>query len=324
MERLGGQTPAERAREEGATPFMVGAVEHLQRRGAWLTGPVGFAVAVYGRFTRQRGSVLAGGLAFFALLSVVPSILSLGALAGLLLDPAAFAADIRSLLDDQPDLLERLAPLLDEIAAIGETSLATLGVAGLISLVVSLYAASRVVYVSRQVLDVAFEVEPEAPSVLSRALAIAVTFVGQVVVVLAVLALSFLPRLLELLELGDVAADGIRLVSLPVAALVVYLLLTAAMRFGIRPRRRVGWVNLGAVLGTLIALLGSAGLGWYLQVSATYSQVISVLGGVIALEIWLYLIGLAIVASAQVEGVRNGFRRRDLAVVQAEWAGEPA
>ena len=47
--------------------------------------------------------------------------------------------------------------------------------------------------------------------------------------------------------------------------------------------------------------------------SSTYSQIVAVLGGVIALEIWLYLIGLAIVGSAEIEGMRLGFRRRDRA-----------
>ena len=59
-------------------------------------------------------------------------------------------------------------------------------------------------------------------------------------------------------------------------------------------------------------MLGTLGLGWYLSVSTTYSQIVAVLGGVIALEIWLYVVGLAVVGSAEIEGIRLGFRRRDL------------
>lgn len=103
-----------------------------------------------------------------------------------------------------------------------------------------------------------------------------------------------------------------RYARVPAAILAIYLMLTGAMRFGIRPRRAVRWLNLGAALGTVLVVLGTVGLGWYLSVSSTYSQIVAVLGGVIALEIWLYLIGLAIVGSAEVEGMRLGFRRRDL------------
>ena len=51
----------------------------------------------------------------------------------------------------------------------------------------------------------------------------------------------------------------------------------------------------------------------------------SVLGGVVALEIWLYVVGLAIVGAAEIEGMRLGFRRRDLVpITPAPDAGGPA
>jgi uncharacterized BrkB/YihY/UPF0761 family membrane protein len=53
------------------------------------------------------------------------------------------------------------------------------------------------------------------------------------------------------------------------------------------------------------------GLTWYLQVSITYSQVVAVLGGFVAVQLWLYVVGLAIVLGAEIEGIRHGFRRRD-------------
>lgn len=274
---------------------------------------VGFWAAVYGRFTRHRASVLAGGLAFFALLSLVPSLLSLGALVALFVDPADFVADLRTLFADQPDLIASFAPLLDQIAQLSQTSLTSIGLAGVLGVALSLYAASRSVYVGRQVLDIAFELEPTPPSFLSRGIAIVVTFLAQVLVVLGVLVLALLPGLLDRLGVGEFYSRNARLFRLPFLTLVVYLVLTATMRFGTRARRVVGWANLGAAIGTLLILLGSLGLGWYLSASTTYSQIVAVLGGVIALEIWLYLIGMAVVLSAEIEGIRHGFRRRDRA-----------
>lgn len=306
------QTPAERAQEEGASPFLVRLVERLQARVPRVAGGAGLAASVYGRFLRHRGSVLAGGLAFFALLSLVPAFLSLGAVVALVFDPAAFVENVVEAFDDRPELIEGFAPLLDQIAALGAVDLRSIGLAGLISFGVSLYAASRFVYVGRQVLDIAFELEPAIPNLLSRGAAIVVTLLSQVLVVLAVVAASVVPRVLDELGVGDAYAESIRVVRLPLAAAVVYVMLTASMRFGISARRRVGWVNLGALLGTVLIVVGTLGLGWFLAASTTYSQAIAVLGGVVALEIWLYVIGLAIVGAAEVEGVRNGFRRRDL------------
>ncbi|HYN55895.1 MAG TPA: YihY/virulence factor BrkB family protein [Motilibacterales bacterium] len=304
--------PVDRAREEGASP---GLVRLVDRVGGWIprvAGSVGTSVATYGRFARHRGTVLAGGLAFFALLSMVPAIISLGAVAALLFDPAEFVADVKELLADQPELIATFGPLLDEIAALGQKSLSSVGVAGLVSVGVSLYAASRFVYVVQQVLDVAFELEPRHPSLLSRGISIVITFLALVLVVVAIIAMGLIPPILDTLGIGALHAQNVRLLRVPVAVGVVYLLLTAALRFGIEARRVVGWVNLGAAAGALLILVGTLGLSWYLSFSTTYSQIVTVLGGVIALQLWLYVVGLAVVGAAEIEGIRNGFRRRDL------------
>lgn len=313
--------PVERAREEGASPFLVAVVRRVH--GWWPPGgrAVGFWVAVYGRFVRHRGSVLAGGLAFFGLLSLVPSLVVLGAVVALTINPATFVSEVQQVLAQQPELLAALQPALTEIAGMGSVRLSSVGAAGVASVLVALYAASRFVYVGRQVLDVAFELEPRAPTLLSRGVAILITLAAQLAVVLGVVVLTVVPRVLDALGIGGAYAESIRLIRAPVATVIVYLLLTASMRFGIHARGRVPWLNLGGLAGALLVLVGTFGLGWYLTNSATYSQIVAVLGGVIALEIWLYVVGLAIVAAAEVEGVRCGFRRRDR--LDPVPAGEP-
>jgi membrane protein len=305
--------PADRVREEGGSPALVRWTERIDDHAPEAGGKVGFWVAVYARFARHRGSVLAGGLAFFALLSLVPAVLSLGAVVAMFLDPAQFVASVEDSFASNQELLEALAPFLDQIAALSPTSPGSLGIAGLVGFALSLYAASRFVYVGRQVLDIAFELEPQHPSMLSRAIAVLVTLAAEVVIIAGVVALTLVPRVLDTLGVGASLSTSMRYARIPAAIAVIYLMLTAAMRFGIRARRAVGWLNLGAALGTVLIVLGTFGLGWYLSVSSTYSQIVAVLGGVIALEIWLYVIGLAIVGSAEIEGMRLGFRRRDLA-----------
>ncbi|MCU0262316.1 MAG: YihY/virulence factor BrkB family protein [Candidatus Nanopelagicales bacterium] len=307
-----GADPADRVREEGGSPSLVLWTGRIDQHVPAAGGHVGFWAAVYARFARHRGSVLAGGLAFFALLSLVPAFLSLGAVVAMFLDPAQFVASTEKAFASNPEFLAVLQPFLDQIAALSPTAPGSMGVAGIAGFLVSLYAASRFVYVGRQVLDIAFELEPQHPSVVSRAVAVLITLVVELVIIVGVLTMTFVPRILDALDVGDTLSQTLRYGRIPLALCVVYLLLTAAMRYGIRARRAVRWLNVGAALGTLLIALGTVGLGWYLSASATYSQIVAVLGGVIALEIWLYLIGLAIVGAAEIEGMRLGFRRRDL------------
>lgn len=279
-------------------------VVRISARSPGAGATLAFMATVYGRYTRHRGAILAGGLAFFATLSLVPALLSAGALTAVFFDPVALVEGIEDLLANQQGLLDTISPALDQVRSMASVSPSGAGLQGVVSVLLFLYAASRFVYVVRQVVDTTLELEVRPPSLLSRGVALLVTILAQLAVAVLLLAVGVLPRLLDALRVGEEVTVAIRTVRLPLGVLVAYLLLTAMMRFGGSTRRVVGWVNLGALVGALIVVVGSAGLSWYLTVSTTYATIIATLGGVIALEIWLFLVGTAIVVSSEVEAVR--------------------
>ena len=307
-------TAVERVRAEGGSAALVKWVGRIEERLPGIAPTVGFWASVYARFARHRGPVLAGGLAFFALLSLVPAVLSLAALAALLLGSAEFSEDLETVLGHHGEIVGWLRPVLAGALDTSATDLRSLGIAGLVGLGVTLYAASRFVYVTRQVLDVALEQDPEPPSFLWRALSLVITLLVQVGIVLGVAVLAVVPRVLNLLGLENVYLGVVQTLQIPIVMGLAYVLLTVTMRFGTRARRVVPWANLGALIGTLMAALGTAGLGWYLSVSVTFSQTVATLGSVIALELWLFVLSTAIVVSAEIEGIRTGFVRRDVPV----------
>ncbi len=308
--RVGIRGSVELARSEHASPSVVTWVQRLGRplpdrvlRGIW------FWVAVYSRFARHRGPVLAGGLAFFGLLSLVPAFLSLASVATLLIEPASIAAAADTILANNPQAAETLQPIFDlahEAATAGSSSAS---LTAMVSLGVSLYAASRFIYVGHQVLDIAFETAPKPPTLLKRMAAIAVTLLAQLAFVVGILVLGLVPRVLGVLGIAEAYEAALRILRQPLMVVAVYLLLTASVRYGIRLGRSVPWLNPGAAAGTLIVAIGTGGLSWFLHVSRTYSEIVTVLGGVIALELWLYVIGIGIVVSAETEGVRHRLRR---------------
>jgi membrane protein len=296
----------ELAQAEGASSSLVRVSRSVAARMPRFGGLIAFGSAVYGRYGRHRGAVLAGGLAFFGLLSLVPSIVSLGALLAVVVDPAALSAQIQAWLGEHHDVYQALDPLLRQWDDLTRSEVSSIGVAGLIALGISLFAASRWVYVARQVLDITFDVTPRPPTFLARGASILITLAVQVVLVALLAVVPVLLRWLDSVAVlpGEVHAMGV--LRVPVVVLVVYLLLTAGLRYG-RPGRPVPWVNWGAVIGTLIIWVGSAGLGWYLTVSVTFAQIVAYLGSVIALQLWLFVVGLAIVLAAEIEALRLGY-----------------
>lgn len=291
--------------QEGASPGVARAVGLVAERLPSLGPPVGFGTSVYVRFSRHRGPVLAGGLAFFGLLSLVPAVISMTALAALVVDPGALADDLQQIAVNQPEGRALVDLMVSQLDAVDATSVGALGVAGLVGIAVAVYAASRFVYVGRQVLDIAFDRARTPPSFLTKVIAVGVTLLTQLGVAAALIMLALVPKLLDALGIGSLYSLTTRYLRLPLVVLVVYLVLTIALRYGTSVRRMVGWASPGALVGTLVILLGTVGLGWYLSRSSTYSEIISVLGGVVALELWLYLIGLAIVLAAETEAVRH-------------------
>lgn len=305
-------TAVERVRAEGGSAALIKWMGRIDAHLPGLAPTIGFWATVYARFARHRGPVLAGGLAFFALLSLVPAVVSLAALATLLLGSAEFIEDVEALLGKDGEVVGWTRALLEGALEVSATDLRTLGVAGLVSLGVSLYAASRFVYVARLVLDISFEQEPEPPSVLWRVMAVALTLALQVAIVVLVAVLAIVPRLLDRLGLELVYLTIVKVIQLPLVIGLVYLMLTVGMRYSTRARPAVGWANVGALVGTVVIALGTVGLGWYLSVSVTLSQLLATLGGVIALELWLFVVCTGVVVAAEIEGVRQGFSRRDV------------
>lgn len=302
------------ASSEGASPSVLRWVEMADGRvpGRVLRG-AGFWMAVHARFGRHRGPVLAGGLAFFGMLSLVPAFLSLAAVTAMVIDPASVATAANTILTNNPQAAETLEPVIDlavQAASAGSTSAS---LTALVSLAVSLYAASRFIYVGHQVLDTAFESHPKPPTLIKRFGAIAVTLVLQLAFVVALVVLGLVPRVLAFLGVAEAYETALRTLRQPLAIGVVYLLLTASMRYATRGGRGIPWLNPGAAAGTLIVAVGTLGLSWFLEFSRTYSEIVAVMGGVIALELWLYVIGTAIVVSAETEGVRARVRREILA-----------
>lgn len=290
---------------EGASPGLTRTVRIIDDRSAALGGLVGFWVSVYTRFSRHRGTVLAGGLAFFGFLSVVPGVISMASLAALFVDPAQLADELQQVAVHHPEGQTLVDALISQLDKVDATTVGALGVAGLVSIGIAIYAASRFVYVGRQVLDIAFDQAQRPPSLLTKVFAVGVTLLAQLAVALGLVMLTLVPTILDALGIGSLYSATAGHLRIPIAVLSVYLVLTLALRYGTKVRRVVGWASLGALVGTCVILVGTLGLGWYLSRSATYSEIISALGGVVALQLWLYLIGLAIVFAAETEAVRH-------------------
>ncbi|EPX85940.1 putative membrane protein [Rubellimicrobium thermophilum DSM 16684] len=99
------------------------------------------AVSLHREMTEDRIALIAAGIAFYALLAIVPGLVALMAMGGLVLDPASVVTQIEGLAGLLPD--EAAAIVIDQAVAVAGSAQGGLGLAAVFGLVVAFYSASR-------------------------------------------------------------------------------------------------------------------------------------------------------------------------------------
>lgn len=262
------------------------------------------------RYGEHRGSISAGGIAFFAALSLAPMTIAIGALAGLVIDPERLRSGFAALIDSTP-AAAALQPLVDQLATLAEsTSAAGITAAGILSLLIAVFASSRVVAAGRAVLDVAFGHPYVGGGVKARLIATIATLLALVVFLAVITLVSVLPTVLTALSIDGWFITAVRGPLAPLVSLVVvYLLVHALYARGPRKPERIGRWSPGAAAAAAWLVAVGIGLDFYVARSVTLGVAAAVLGGAAVLLLWVYLCAVGLVLGAEWEGMRLQRRR---------------
>lgn len=275
----------------------------------------------------DRVSGLAAEMAFFALLSLVPLGVAIGALVGYVtrqVGPETVDRVETSLISALGVVFSR--ELLDDVLAPFVRGVLTAGRGGVAvgGFVLALYLASRVFTATIRALDLAYDVPESRGALRQRIIAIGLA-AGFVVVVGLTLTLMVVGPLLgsgrmlaARLGLGDVFAVLWSVGRWPLLLAVMVGFLAAVYRYG--PNVDHGWRESlpGAALGVVLWMLATLGFRVYLAAGGGSTDALAsedaavqlvgrVLGALVATILWTYLSGFAIL----VGGEFNAVLRRD-------------
>jgi membrane protein len=300
--------PTLRVEAEEGSLLLVGIVRRLGVGRPRVLAAADALAALATRFSRHRGSVLAAGFAYFALLALVPAAIALGSVAAWIGDGDALRESLDRAVERAPGLegpaSEVLGGLID---VVDRTSGATFGWTTLIGLLIAIYAASRAFVTATHIIDLAYERPMRERSWLVQLIAAVLVLAVLVVVLVGAVILQALPSLQRTFGV-PVWLDGRAVTALLLvgAGLSVLVVVGAALRFGAPGPRRPRWIGGGAVLATLIVVAGTAFTRLYVDLSSQFNAAVAVLGGVLVLLFWLYVVGLALVVGAEWEAVLLG------------------
>lgn len=258
-----------------------------------------FLRSVWQEIEQDRVFMIAAGVTFYALLSVIPAMAATVTLYGLFADPADIARMAAELSDVLPKSVVDLSST--ELQRLALANSQALGLASVLGLAIALWGAHGGLKGLIEALNIAYDT-PETRSFLHRtALALGFAVLGSALVVAVVLLAPALPALLAQLP-GGYWLDRLLLVlRWPLLVLLLAAGLGALYAFGPnRPERPYRWITPGALLAALMVVVGSAAFAYYLNHYAAYDQSYGALAAAIALMTGLWLATLSVLFGAEV------------------------
>lgn len=254
--------------------------------------------------------ILAGGIAFYAFLSVFPAIAGAIMVWGLVTDMVSLGAQLEVLRSFAPDAFGLLA---DQMARIANQPPEGLSIGVVLTLTLTLWTSSRGVAALMAALNIAYKEDEKRSFIRVNLIAIGFTLAGILFVLLSLAAIAAVPPILEAVYLGAFLETLIRTVRW---LLVIGLFLVAsAAIYRYAPSREARapwrWVVPGAVGAAILWSLASIAFSSYLANFNAYNATFGSLGAVAALLMWFWLSAYAICMGAQLNSQLELFTTRD-------------
>jgi membrane protein len=242
---------------------------------------------------------LSAGVAFFAVLSVAPVLVTALSVYGALNTPAQALSQLSRVSEMLPPQVESL--VTDQLTSITNASTEVLTVRGVVGLALALWTATTAMVALIDALTVAYH-ETETRGFLRRTLLGLLFVLGGALVLGAVIALAgVISRVLDDSP-GYVEAVA-AVVAWPALAVLMSTMLAVLYRFAPdRKNPQWRWTTWGAVGATVLWAATSAALFAYVQNLGTYGTTYGSLAGVAISMFWLWLTVLLVVLGAAVNG----------------------
>ena len=266
------------------------------------------------RVVKRLGSdnitLVAGGVAMYALLSVFPGLAATVSIYGLFATPADVIHHMRAFSSVLPPGVWDIFNTQLQTLASHEQS--TLSVAATLGFVVALWSARSAMSALMTASNIAYG-EREKRTFIVQVLISLILTVGAVIGFLAMLSLGVaIPVALKILGMSNwVQWVG---VVLPWAVLWLFGIVGLAFVYRYAPARqpaRWQWVTWGSAIAATLWLVGSIVFAFYVHAFANYGKTYGALGGVIALLMWFYFSSVVVVLGAEINGEMERQTKQD-------------
>jgi membrane protein len=243
-------------------------------------------------------SLAAAGCAFYATLALFPAISMLVSVYGLVFDPVSVEPQLQVLAGLLPP--PAFALIDDRVHQLVNQSGGNLSIGLLIGFLLAFWSSATGTKSILSAINVAYDVTEGRPFLRFQAIGLGMTLVAVVCVVLGIAVLLGLPFVLAAVGLSRDSAGLIHIVSLLMLVSFFTVAIGLLYRFGpsrlTPPHPRI---LPGSALATLLWLIASESLSFYVSHIGSFGATYGSLGAVVGVMLWFYVSAYAVLLGAE-------------------------
>jgi membrane protein len=290
----------------GLVSRRVGEPLRQAKRGRGATSPITLPWRgwkdVLARFSARiqeaRVLSLAGAVAFFTLLSLVPALSLLVTLYGMLADPVTIIGQLDDITILLPGTVREL--IREQAIRLAGQDTANLSLTFLISFLVAVWSANAAMKAAFDALNIIYGVRERRGFVRLNLVSLGTTLSALVVLILALSLIASLPLVTALFPFGHELEVLIRWLRWPAFFLIG--ITAIGCLYWIGPSRkppRFAWVLPGAIAAALLWVAASIGFSWYVSTLGRYTATYGSLATIVVFMTWLWLSATIVLGGAE-------------------------
>jgi membrane protein len=248
--------------------------------------------------TTDRVSLAAAGCAFYATLALFPAISMLISTVGLVLDPVTAEQQLTALSSLLPPPAFDL--IADRVHQLVSQSGGNLSAHLLVSFLLTFWSSSTGSKSVLSAVNVAYDVTEQRPFLRFQLIGLSMTLVAVMCAILAIAVLLLLPPAIDFLGLEQHGGSLIHAAGLAMLIGFFFVAIALLYRFGpSRPPPQRPRIRPGAALATVMWLIASEGLTFYVSRMSSFGATYGSLGAIIGVMMWFYVSAYAVLLGAE-------------------------
>jgi membrane protein len=256
----------------------------------------------------HRVMAIAAGVTFYALLAIFPAIAAIVTLYGLFADTHTIVTQLNSLSGVLPG--GAIDVVGNQVTRIASRPHSSLGVAFIISLLISLWSANSGVKAMFDALNVVYNVEDRRSFIKLNAVSLFFTLAAMALLLAGLASVVVVPIIVKLMPMQSLAGPLMKIARWPVLLILIGLGLSVVYRFGPhREHAQWRWISWGSGVAAIAWLGGSLLFSWYAANFGSYNETYGSLGAVIGFMTWMWLSSIVVLLGAEIDAAMERWDR---------------